>query len=200
MRPHVPRHAGPAMPDSVAVGRSFPATAKVGDGNVTFRLMTTEDRDLFLAFMRAQPLDDQFFLLVDVTTPEGLAQWMNDLENGRNTTVLAIENGKLIGYSSVHHNQTVWTRHLGEIRMLVSSNQRGRGLGQMLGRDAFAIAHQLGLQRTVVRIASGQKGARRLFERLGFHMEALLADWVMDRQGRTQDLVLMSYDVTGFHG
>jgi len=27
----------------------------------------------------------------------------------------------------------------------------------------------------------------------------LLADWAMDRHGKTQDLVLMSYDMSGFH-
>ena len=55
------------------------------------------------------------------------------------------------------------------------------------------------LQRIVVRVASGQSSARRLFANLGFHMEALLADWVIDQDGRTEDLVLMSYDVAGFH-
>jgi RimJ/RimL family protein N-acetyltransferase len=88
---------------------------------------------------------------------------------------------------------------LGEIRLLMAPDQRGRGVGRLLGHEVFSIAHDLDLQRIVVRVASGQKSARRLFERLGFHMEALLADWVIDRQGRTQDLVLMSYDVAGFH-
>ena len=188
------------MPELARVSSSFPYTTEVGGATVTFRLMKPRDRDAFLEFMRAQAEDDLFFLLVDVTSPAGLEQWMHDLESGRNTTILAEENGELVGYSSVHHGQTRWTRHLGEIRLMVAPVWRNRGLGQMLGREAFASAHELGLQRTVVRIASGQKGARRLFERLGFHIEALLADWVIDRQSRTQDLVLMSYDVTGFHG
>ncbi|HTT63998.1 MAG TPA: GNAT family protein [Bryobacteraceae bacterium] len=188
------------MPDSAVAQRHFPYTAQVGDARITLRLMTPEDREAFLAFMRAQPEDDLFFLLVDVTTPEGLGHWMGDLEQGRNITVLAEEDGKLLGYSSLHHGQTRWTRHLGEIRLLVASGQRGRGVGRLLGHEVFSIAHDLDLQRIVVRVASGQMRARRLFERLGFHMEALLADWVIDRQGRTQDLVLMSYDVAGFHG
>jgi RimJ/RimL family protein N-acetyltransferase len=187
------------MPDTAIARRHFPYTAPVGDARITLRLMTAEDREAFLAFMRAQPEDDLFFLLVDVTTPEGLEHWMRDLEEGRNTTVLAEENGKLLGYSSLHHGQTRWTRHLGEIRLLMAPDQRGRGVGRLLGHEVFSIAHDLDLQRIVVRVASGQKSARRLFERLGFHMEALLADWVIDRQGRTQDLVLMSYDVAGFH-
>jgi len=187
------------MPESAIARRQFPYTAQVGDRSVTLRLMTPEDRDAFLAFMRAQPEDDLFFLLVDVTTPEGLEHWMRDLEEGRNITVFAEENGELLGYSSLHHGQTRWTRHLGEIRLLVAPGQRSRGVGRLLGHEVFAIAHDLDLQRILVRVASGQKSARRLFERLGFHMEALLADCVIDRQGRTEDLVLMSYDVTGFH-
>ena len=104
------------MPESAIAQRHFPYTARVGDASITLRLMTPEDREAFLAFMRAQPEDDLFFLLVDVTTPEGLDHWMGDLENGRNVTVLAEEGGKLLGYSSLHHGQTRWTRHLGEIR------------------------------------------------------------------------------------
>jgi len=187
------------MPLSAIAPRRFPYVARIGDASVTLRLMTAEDRDAFLAFMRAQPEDDLFFLLVDVTTPEGLEHWMRDLRDGRNITVLAEENGKLLGYSSLHHGQTRWTRHLGEIRLLMAPSQRGRGVGRLLAHEVFAIAHDLDLQRIMVRIASGQAGARRLFVRLGFHIEALLADWVIDRQGRTEDLVLMSYDVTGFH-
>jgi len=188
------------MPESAIAQRHFPYTARVGDASITLRLMTPGDREAFLTFMRAQPEDDLFFLLVDVTTPEGLDHWMGDLQNGRNVTVLAEEGGKLLGYSSLHHGQARWTRHLGEIRLLMAPGQRGRGVGRLLGHEVFSIAHDLGLQRIVVRVASAQSSARHLFERLGFHMEALLADWVIDRQGHTQDLVLMSYDVAGFHG
>ena len=199
LRPRTPGDAGFAMPEP-AIARSFPSTARVGEATVTLRLMNPRDRDAFLRFMRAQPEDDLFFLLVDVTAQEGLDHWMHDLDKGRNITVLAEQDGKLVGYSSLHHGQTRWTRHLGEIRLLVAPDQRGRGLGQLLGHEIFCVAHGLGLQRIMVRVASGQKSARRLFERQGFHVEALLADWVIDRQGCTQDLVLMSYDVAGFHG
>ncbi len=188
------------MAEPAKAPRALPRTVRFGHGKVTLRLMTSEDRVGFLEFMRAQPEDDLFFLLVDVTTPEGLAHWMADLENNRNTTVLAEQDGKIVGYGSLHHDQTRWTRHLGEIRLLVAPDQRLRGLGEMLAHEVFAIGHDLGLRRIVVRIASGQGGARHLFERLGFQMEALLADWVIDQEDHTEDLVLMSYDVAGFHG
>ncbi len=37
-----------------------------------------------------------------------------------------------------------------------------------------------------------------MVESLGFQPEALLADFVMARDGLTYDLLIMSYDVTGF--
>ena len=46
-------------------------------------------------------------------------------------------------------------------------------------------------------MASEQKGAIQVFEKLGFTAEALLADYVIDRKNRTHDLIAMSYDLTG---
>ena len=67
----------------------------------------------------------------------------------------------------------------------------------MLAGELFAKAEELGLQKVVARMASEQKGAIQVFEKLGFVAEALLADYVIDRENRTHDLIAMSYDVTG---
>jgi hypothetical protein len=61
------------------------------------------------------------------------------------------------------------------------------------------VAHDIGL-RPVARLTSNQTAARYLFQRLGFNLKAVLADCVIDKDGRTQDMVFMSYDVLGFHG
>jgi RimJ/RimL family protein N-acetyltransferase len=42
-----------------------------------------------------------------------------------------------------------------------------------------------------------QTGARAAFEKLGFQVEALLQDWVVDRDGRPRDLLIMSHDLEG---
>jgi len=160
--------------------------------------MTAQDRAAFQAFIKKQPEDDLFFLMMDLAAPEGLARKFGGIEAGQDITVLAEQDGKLLGYGSLHHGETRWFRHLGEIRLLVAPNHRSRGLGKVLAQEVFSIARELGLRKIVARMASGQMGARRLFENLGFQIEALLADWVIDRHGKTQDLVLMSYDVSGF--
>src|SRR5579862_5805802 len=178
--------------------RAFPLTIKVGSASVALRPMTAADQPAFQAFVKKQPEDDLFFMLMDLSTPEGLARKLRGIEAGEDTTVLAEHDGKLLGYGSLHHGETRWFRHLGEIRLLVAPNQRSKGLGKLLAQELFSIARGLELRKIVARMASSQKGARRLFENLGFQIEALLADWAIDRHGKTQDLVLMSHDVSGF--
>ena len=56
----------------------------------------------------------------------------------------------------------------------------------------------MGLQKVMVQMTTDQRGARGMVESLGFRPEALLADFVIGRDGRTYDLLIMSYDVTGF--
>jgi hypothetical protein len=46
-------------------------------------------------------------------------------------------------------------------------------------------------------MTTDQRGAQAAFGRLGFVAEALLADFVEDKDGNSRDLVIMSFDVDG---
>ena len=81
--------------------------------------------------------------------------------------------------------------------LLLGREVRGKGLGHVLAGELFGYAEELGLLKVVARMAADQKGAIQVFEKMGFKMEALLADCVIDREDRTHDLIIMSYDVTG---
>ena len=185
------------MTKESASKRTYPWTTSVKDTQVTIRLMKPEDGQALLAFAQSLPEDDLLFLSVDITKPEVIQQWARSIQSGRTRTVLAESGGKLIGHGTLSLNDLLWTRHLGEIQLMINPERRGGGLGGLLANEVFAIAQELGLQKIVARMASEQKGALQVFERLGFKAEALLADYVMDRQGRTHDLIVMSYDVTG---
>jgi L-amino acid N-acyltransferase YncA len=186
-----------SMPEGV--NRSYPREVVIsGGGSVTFRLMERADRDGILAFARQLPPDDLLFLRLDITSPEGASEWVRNIEAGRTITVLAEAAGAIVGYASVHHNDAMWNRHLGEIRVNVGSEYRRRGLGRRLTEEVFSIARSLGLRKITAQMTPDQRGARATFERLGFHPEALLADFVVDREGKTRDLLIMSHDVAGF--
>ena len=179
--------------------RTYPWTATVKGGEVTIRLMTLADGEELLAFARSLPERDLLFLSIDITRPEAVEGWVNRIEEGRTFTVIAEAGGRLIGHGTLYLSELTWTRHMGEIQLLIGHDYRGRGLGHLLADEVFTLAQKLGLQKIIARMAADQKSALQVLERLGFKAEALLADFVIDREGRTHDLVVMSHDVTGLN-
>jgi L-amino acid N-acyltransferase YncA len=178
--------------------RDYPRTVKLDDKTeITLRLMTASDADRIMAFARALPEQDLLFLRADITDPRIVAQWVQNIAAERTVTVVAEAGGNLAGYVSLHYNQVTWQRHLGEIRIQVGLPYRSHGLGRILAEEIFGVARDLGLRKIVAQMTVEQKGAIATFERLGFHPEALLQDFVIDRAGRTHDRVVMSYDVEG---
>ena len=183
---------------SPAILESYPREVKVGDNRtVTLRLMDKSDRNSIVEFARSLPPDDLLFLRRDITDPDVVGEWVRNIEAGRTVTVLAERDGELLGYGSLYRDDALWMRHVGEIRVLVSSDCRKLGLGRRLAHEVFAIAKDLGLQKMMARMTADQKGARATFERLGFRAEALLHDFVLDREGKPRDLLIMSHDITG---
>ena len=180
------------------LSRTYPRDISLGGKAFRLRIMEPADGDTMLAFAQGLPPDDMLFLRLDIATPEGIREWVTNIEAGRTVTVLAEHEGAIVGYASVHHNAVLWNRHVGEIRVIVAPQCRRTGLGRRLTSEVFSLARDLGLRKITAQMTPDQKGARATFERLGFRPEALLADYVIDRDGRTRDLLVMSNDIDGF--
>lgn len=172
------------------IRKDFPIT--ITDENVDFRFMTTEDREAINRMAQQLTEADLWFMRRDITQPEAVADWVHDIERHRATTVLAEYEGAVIGYGTIYYNQLFWNRHVAEIRVMVSSAHRNRGLGKKLVLQLVVLARELGLEKVISYMAVDDQGARRLFEDLGFVAEAVLTDWVKTRDNRTRDLLIMS--------
>jgi len=186
------------MTQSGTIRRTYPWKTTINGQEITFRLMTPADEAEITRFAKALPEEDLMFLRSDITQPPAVKAWMAYLKNGRTISIAAEIDGQIAGYSSIHMNEATWTRHVGELRVLVSRDHRGLGLGKRLTNEAFALAKDLGLRKITAQMSTDQRSARGVFEHLGFRPEALLADHVMTRDGQTRDLLIMSYDVAGF--
>ena len=180
--------------------RTFPRQVRLDNGKeLELRLMDASNRDDILQLARELPRRDVLFLRMDITEPRNVDEWVRNIDAGRTVTVLAFDGEKLAGWASLHHNEVLWTRHVGEIRTIVGPEYRGIKLGARLVEEIFDIAKDLGLKKITAQMTSDQKGARATFERVGFRPEALLADHVVDNEGRTHDMLIMSYDIEGFN-
>lgn len=186
------------MGTTAPINRVYPWTDSLDGRSITFRLMTPEDRDLVLAFARSLTESDLIFLRVDITKPEVVDEWVHHIKTGRTITVLAEDEDGIAGYGSLHHNENAWTRHLGQMRILVKGTRRKAGLGRRLANEVFHLAKELQLDRIFVQLAADQPHVHQLFADMDFKSEALLTDWLMTRDGRTHDLLLMSHYLDGF--
>jgi RimJ/RimL family protein N-acetyltransferase len=183
---------------STPVNASYPRSVRLPEGTeVEIRLMQLADRDAILTFARNLPQEDLLFLRVDLTEEKVVDDWMRNAQTGLSTTLLAYDQAGLVGYATVHSNPAPWTRGVGEIRVNVSPAYRGKGLGRVLTSQIFDLARSLKLRKLTANMTSDQHGAQAAFRRLGFVPEALLADYVEDRNGMPRDLVIMSYTIDG---
>lgn len=183
---------------AAAVAARYPRELSLRGGQkVQLRLMDATDRERMLTFARALPADDLLFLRSNITEPAAVDGWIANIADGRSLTVLALAGEAIAGYATIHLNPAEWMRHLGEIRLLTGAAHRGGGLGRALASEIFAVASAVGLRKLSAQMTLDQPGARATFERLGFKPEALLTDWVISKDGRTRDLLIMAYDVEG---
>jgi L-amino acid N-acyltransferase YncA len=169
----------------------YPRQATLRDGqSVELRLMGDGDRDAVLAFARELPSDDLLFLQTNITQPTVVDAWLADIRSGTTTTILAFNNGTVIGDGSVHHHRAQWTRHIGEIRLLIGAGGRGQGLGRILAEEIHSLSGILGLRMLTAQMTFDQQAAISIFRRLGFQREAVLTDYVMDAEGNCRDLLV----------
>jgi L-amino acid N-acyltransferase YncA len=180
---------------TIAETRVYPRKIRGEAGDFDIRLMTGGDEAAVLAFAQSLPAHDLLFLPRDISQPRVLAAWIKEIERGDITSLLALRDGAALGCAAIVRDSLSWSPHVGEIRVVVASAARARGVGRALTQEAFAYALAHGVEKMMAQMTVDQTGAIALFESLGFRAEALLRDHVRDREGRRHDIVMLGHDV-----
>ena len=175
--------------------RSYPRHIRSDAGDIEFRLMSRADEPAVLAFAQKLPTHDLLFLPRNISQPKVLSAWINEIERGAITSLLAVKDGAVVGCGTVVRDPYSWSPHVGEIRMVVSSDVRGLGVGRALSQETFALALGVGLEKLQVQMTVDQTGAIAIFEGLGFKAEALFRDHVRDSAGQKHDIVVLGHNV-----
>ena len=190
--------AGEAFDMTSTVSRSYPRTMAIEGGDIELRLMTPDDEAAVLAFAQKLSVHDLLFLPRDISEPKVVAAWMESTRAGSIVTVLATRGADVLGCATIVGDEWSWSRHVGELRVLVLPELRGKGVGQKLTQESFALALDMGLEKLTAQMTVDQRGAIAVFEGLGFRPEALLHDHVKDREGKAHDIVILSHEVAKF--
>ena len=154
------------------------------------RELQATDREAVERFVARVPEGDRTFFKEDVAAPEVLDAWTRPGA----ARAVAVEDGEIVGYVAVVPLHG-WSSHVGEVRVIVDSDRRGRGIGRALARRAVLDAVELDLRRMVVEVVADQEPTVALFRSLGFDPEALLTDHVRDQSGELRDLMILAHSV-----
>jgi RimJ/RimL family protein N-acetyltransferase len=175
--------------------RSYPRRVGTEVGDIEFRLMAPADEAAVLDFAQKLPVHDLLFLPRNISEPKVLAAWVKEIERGAITSLLAVLAGRVVGCGTLVRDPLSWSPHVGEIRMVVSTDVRGQGVGRALSQETFAFALGAGMEKLIVQMTVDQVGAIAIFEGLGFKAEALFRDHVRDLAGDKHDIVVLGHDV-----
>jgi RimJ/RimL family protein N-acetyltransferase len=178
--------------------RPYPRYVNTDAGEIEFRLMTRADESAVLEFAKKLPTHDLLFLPRNISEPKVLSAWINEIERGAITSLLGLKEGRVVGCGTLVRDPHSWSPHVGELRMVVSTDVRGQGVGRALSQETFVLALGSGLEKLSVQMTIDQRAAIALFESLGFKAEALLRDHVRDIDGKKHDIVVLGHNIAQF--
>jgi ribosomal protein S18 acetylase RimI-like enzyme len=131
-------------------------------------------------------------LRVDVTKRDIVEMRIRHAVQGGIHRVVALVGDKIIADGALEFSGDLWHKNDGEIRVIVAREYQRLKLGSLLIDDLFRTARQRGVEKIVAQMAAPQTAARKIFERLGFHVDSVLPDYIRDADGEVQSLVVMS--------
>lgn len=172
---------------------AYPREAALRDGTkVTLKPMEQMNGKALLAFFRRIPAEDRFYLKEDVTSPEVIERWTEEMDYDRTLPLLAWANGRIVGDATLHRSRAGARRHVGQVRITVDPEYRSRGLGTMLLHELAAIANDNGLERLLLEaVAEREDAAIKAAEFVGFVKAGLLPGHAKDLEGHPRDIVLL---------
>ena len=162
---------------------------------MVIRQLEERDEASVERFIARIPEGDRTFFKEDVADPEVVHAWVRPGA----ARALALDDGAVIGSAAVVPLHG-WSSHVGEVRVIVDPDYRGKGVGRALARRAILDALELGLTKMVVEVIAEQESTVNMFRALGFDPEALLVDHVRDRSGELRDLMVLALSVDSAAG
>jgi RimJ/RimL family protein N-acetyltransferase len=153
-----------------------------------------DDRFAMQEFAGALPEHDLLFLGRDLRHPRVIAAWLTAIDDGWIDSLIAEEDGTLVGTAALVRDPLGWSAHVGEVRLLVAADRRGAGLGRDLLQAILRVAAGRELAKVTAAMTADQAASIALFEDLGFRAEALLRNQVRDGAGTTHDLMILAHD------
>lgn len=170
---------------------TFRRLVTLTDGvRILLRPLVPDDRDKLIKLYAAAQPEDLRSLRDDVTDPAVVGKWVDVLDYSRVLPLLALSNDRIVGNATLHHRAGPY-RHIGEVRIFLAKDFRGRGLGTEMIKTLIDLARREGLHWLQAEVFASQPKVIRAFESLGLEKQYVFEDYFMQADGATVDVALL---------
>lgn len=166
-----------------------PVTLKDGARILLRPLIAADQKGVLALYTAAQPADLRA-LRDDVTDPDVIRAWIEDLDYQCVLPLLALLNDRIVGNATLHRSAGPY-RHTGEVRIFLAKDFRGRGLGTHMLKTLIDLARREGLHWLKAEVFASQPKVIRAFEELGFQRRCVFEDYFMLPDGATEDVAIL---------
>jgi GNAT superfamily N-acetyltransferase len=195
VRQTAPRFSTDQAGRSSDMMQDYPKAVVTRDGtSVLLRPVVRSDEQALRTFFASIPEEEQWFLRENLSDPELLHQWLEALDYDYILPIVAVreDDGTIVANLRLYRSKSESIRHLAHLRVMVLPRYRDLKVGSWMILDCVKLAMDLGIEKLIAEFVAGvEEGAIAAAKKLDFHQEAVLKDYVKDRQGQDRDLIIM---------
>jgi GNAT superfamily N-acetyltransferase len=174
----------------------FPVSHALSNGiECLIRTLTLEDEQAFMSFQQAVPTRERFLLKHRIKENVPFQEWCHDLDYDRHLPLIALVDGKIVGYATLHQRPGGWKRHIGMVGALIHPAYRGVGVLRTLLGELVDVAKHCGLTKVEAEFNGERKNTILSFEKCGFTELVRLPDYLQDMEAQAHDYVLLGLDL-----
>jgi len=174
---------------------NYPKEIVTKDGDpVLLRPLVREDEEQLAAFFARIPEEERWFLRDAVDDPKIMHAWIENLDFERILPMIAVnpEDGSIVANVRLHRRPVDCMRHIAHLRVMVDPAYRHQRLGTWMLIDTIKLAMNMGIEKLIAEFVGTVEGpAMNAAHKLDFLEQAVLKEYVKDRQGKYHDLIIM---------
>lgn len=176
---------------SISAIETFRRLVTLEDGaRLLLRPLLANDADSLIKLYASASPEDLRALRDNVTDPVLVRSWVEQLDYMRVLPLLAILNERIVGNATLHRRSGPH-QHVGEVRIFLTQDFRGRGLGTEMLKTLIELARKEGLYWIQAEVFASQPKVIRAFEGLGFVRQCTLENYFMLPNGQFEDIVML---------
>lgn len=173
--------------------KDYPKEVILKDGTgVTLRPLKKGDEDLLFEMFSRLSDDDRWFLDHDVEDFRLIEGWVKNEVLDKVISTVAVLEGQIIAHATLIRKYPGAKSHTGRIRISVDPSFREKHLATWMLLDLINLAMGMGLETLTMQMVEERDSSLiRSVKKLDFSEEAVLKDYVKDRDGTPCNLVIM---------